>query len=271
MVSAAGCYDPFSARIAAEAGFDVVYMTGNGASAARLGSPDVGLMTLPEMADQAGRIAAAVEVPLVADADTGFGGVLNVVRTVQSYERAGVAAMHLEDQAMPKRCGHLAGKELVTTEEHVGRIRAAVDARTPSGPLVIGRTDAVSVEGTQAAIERAVAYGEAGADMLFVEGLPDESSITEAAQQLGDRPLVYAWVEGKGPELTSRQLGELGVSLVIFPITAVLATLANLRTLYSTLHREGSPSSLMADMATFEEFNDFIGVAAAAELEERYS
>lgn len=271
VTTAAGCFDPFSARIAVEAGFGVVYMTGNGASAVRLGSPDVGLMTLTEMADQAGRMAAAVDVPLIADADTGFGGALSVIRTVEAYERAGVAALHLEDQAMPKRCGHLEGKELVGVAEHAGRIRAAVDARSPSGPVIIGRTDAVSVEGTEAAIERAVAYGEAGADMLFVEGLPDEGAIKAAVGVLGDWPLVYAWVEGRGPELTASQLGDLGIKVVIFPITAVLSTLANLRRLYATLRADGNPVAMAEQMATFDEFNDFMGAARAAEIESRYT
>ena len=271
VVAAAGCYDAFSARVAAAAGFEAVYMTGNGASAVRLGSPDVGLMTLTEMADQAGRMAAAVDVPLIADADTGFGGPLSVIRTVETYGRAGVAALHLEDQAMPKRCGHLAGKQLIGAAEHAGRIRAAVDARGAEGPLVIGRTDAVSVEGVESAIDRAISYGEAGADLLFVEGLPDVESISRAVEVLGDWPLVYAWVEGKGPQLTVSQLGELGIRVVIFPLTAILSTLANLGNLYAALRRDGSPASMMDAMATFEEFNEFMGTVAASDRESRYT
>ncbi len=267
---AAGCFDPLSARVAADAGFEVVYMTGNGTSAVRLGKPDVGLLTLTEMADQAGRIAAAVDVPLIADADTGYGNPLNVIRTVEAYERAGVAAMHLEDQVMPKKCGHLEGKQLVPAAEHAAKVRAAADARSDDGVLVIARTDAVSVEGVDSAINRARSYGEAGADILFVEGLPTEADITNVVAELGDWPLVYAWVEGRGPQLRPDQLADLGIRIVIFPITALLSTVANLQRTYRTLLREGTPTSMLADMASFEDYSDFMGASEAAALEEKY-
>lgn len=271
VVVAPGCFDPFSARVAESAGFGAVYMTGNGASAVRLGRPDVGLLTLTEMADHAGRIADAVSVPLIADADTGYGNPLNVIRTVRAYERAGVAAMHLEDQRMPKRCGHLEGKQLVSVDEHAAKLAAAAAARGPAGPLLIGRTDAVSVEGVDAALARAIAYGEAGADLLFVEGLATEADISRAATALDGWPLVFAWVEGKVPPLTPARLGELGVSMVIFPLTAVLATLRTLERTYATLLAEGTPLGMTADMATFEEFSSFVGAEDAAALEERFS
>lgn len=271
VVVAAGCFDPLSARVAESAGFESVYMTGNGASAARLGRPDVGLLTLTEMADQAGRIADAVRVPLIADADTGYGNPLNVIRTVRAYERAGVAALHLEDQRMPKRCGHLEGKQLVPAEEHAAKVAAAVAARGPSGPLVIGRTDAVSVEGVDAALERARAYGEAGADLLFVEGLASEADISAAARRLDRWPLVFAWVEGKVPPLTPARLGELGVSVVIFPLTAVLATLRTLQRTYAALAEQGTSLGLAGDLASFEEFSAFMGAGDAAAIEERFS
>lgn len=270
VVVAAGCFDPLSARVAADAGFEVVYMTGNGTSAVRLGKPDVGLLTLTEMADQAGRIAAAVDVPLIADADTGYGNPLNVIRTVEAYERAGVAAMHLEDQVMPKKCGHLEGKQLVPAAEHAAKVRAAADARSDDGVLVIARTDAVSVEGVDSAINRARSYGEAGADILFVEGLPTEADITNVVAELGDWPLVYAWVEGRGPQLRPDQLADLGIRIVIFPITALLSTVANLQRTYRTLLREGTPTSMLADMASFEDYSDFMGASEAAALEEKY-
>ena len=271
VIVAPGCFDPLSARVAEAAGFEAVYMTGNGASAARLGRPDVGLLTLTEMADQAGRIADAVSVPLIADADTGYGNPLNVIRTVRAYERAGVAALHLEDQAMPKRCGHLEGKQLVTLDEHAAKVAAAAAARGPAGPLLIGRTDAVSVEGLGPALERAMAYGEAGADLLFVEGLATESDISATAAALDRWPLVFAWVEGKVPPLTPEQLGSLGVRLVIFPLTAVLATLRTLQRTYATLLADGTPSGMIEDMATFGEFSSFMGADDAAALEQRFS
>lgn len=270
-VAAAGCPDPFTARIAREAGFDVVYMTGNGASAVRLGEPDVGLLTLPEMVDQASRIASAVDVPLVADADTGYGSALNVMRVVAEYGRGGVAAMHLEDQQMPKRCGHLEGKQLVDPLEHAGRIEAAVAASGGTGPLVIARTDALSAEGEIAAVERARLYGEAGADLLFVEGMQDAEQIARVAEELGRWPLVHAWVEGRSPDLTVAELGTLGVRLVIHPLTAVLSILASLRRTYERLLADGRPTALMEDLATFEQFNDFMGAEEAALTEARYS
>ena len=165
---APGVADALNARIVAKHGFEAVYMTGAGATAVRLGMPDVGLMTMTEMVDNAARIYDACKLPVIADADNGYGGVHNVRRTVQSYERAGIAAIHLEDQSLPKRCGNLAGKELIETTEMVAKIKAACDARIDPDFMIIARTDAIAVEGFDAAIERAERYAEAGADMLFV-------------------------------------------------------------------------------------------------------
>ena len=270
-VAAAGCQDPFSARIARSVGFDVLYMTGNGTSAVRLGAPDVGLLTVTEMADQAARIAASVDAPLVADADTGYGGVLNVIQTVELYARAGVAAMHLEDQRMPKRCGHLAGKQLVDPAEHASRIKAAVVTSGETGPLIIARTDALSVEGFDAAIDRAHLYGEAGAHVVFVEGMADEAQIEYAAASLERWPLAHAWVEGRSPELTVGRLGELGVRLVIHPLTSILATLPALQHTYRRLLDDGSPLGIIDELASFEEFTDFMGASQAAEVERSFT
>lgn len=270
-VAAAGCQDPFSARIASSVGFDVVYMTGNGTSAVRLGAPDVGLLTMIEMSDQASRIAAAVDVPLVADADTGYGGVLNVIATVESYARAGVAAMHLEDQRMPKRCGHLEGKQLVDPDEHASKIEAAVATAGETGPLIIARTDALSVEGLDAAVGRARLYGEAGADVVFVEGLADADQIDHVARELRRWPLAHAWVEGRSPDLTVDQLGALGVRLVIHPLTSILATLTNLQRIYRRLLEDGSPTGVIDDLAGFDEFSEFMGASRVAEIESAFT
>ncbi len=270
-VVAAGCFDALSARVAEAAGFETVYMTGNGTSAVRLGGPDVGLLTMSEMVDSAQRIADAVRVPLIADADTGYGGILNVIRTVEAYRRAGVAALHLEDQELPKRCGHLGGKSLVSTRDHASRISAAVSARGADGPLIIGRTDAVSVEGVASAIERARAYGEAGADLVFVEGLGTADEIAHAADELADWPLAFAWVDGRSPQLTAVELGGLGVDLVIYPLTAVLSTLANLKATYGHLATHGTSVGSPTPSATFEEYNDFLGVSRAAAIEQRFA
>ena len=166
---APGVADALNARLVARHGFEAIYMTGAGTAAVRLGMPDVGLLTMSEMVDNAGRIADVAGLPLIADADNGYGGVLNVRRTVQAYERAGVAGIHIEDQDIPKRCGHLMGKVLVPVEEMAAKIRAAADARTDKDFVLIARTDAVAVEGFEAALERAERYREAGADVLFVE------------------------------------------------------------------------------------------------------
>src|SRR5690606_31812713 len=183
-VVAPGAYDALSARPVEQAGFDVVYMTGFGTTASLIGRPDVGLLSGTEMVDNARRIAAAVDVPVIADADTGYGNAINVVRTVQSYEQAGVAGVHIEDQVMPKKCGHMSGKAVIGADEMVGKIRAAVSARRDPDFVVIARTDAAAVEGLDAALERARAYAEAGADLLFVEAPTSEDDIARVAGEL---------------------------------------------------------------------------------------
>src|SRR5919197_243656 len=199
-VVAPGAYDALSARLAEQAGFGAVYMTGFGASASLLGRPDVGLLSFAEMADHARRIVAAVGVPVIADADDGYGNPLNVRRTVREYEAAGVAALHIEDQVAPKRCGHLAGKHVIPVEEMVEKVRAAADAR--SEMLVIARTDARAVEGLEAALDRARAYREAGADVLFVEAPESEAEVQAVAAAFPDTPLLFNWADcGRTPPL----------------------------------------------------------------------
>jgi 2-methylisocitrate lyase-like PEP mutase family enzyme len=192
-----GAYDGLSARLVEAAGFDAVYMTGFGSTATLLGKPDVGLLSGSEMADNARRLASAVGIPLVADADTGYGNAVNVARTVAEYERAGVAGIQLEDQVSPKKCGHMAGKAIVPAAEMVGKLHAAVDARRDPDLVLIARTDAIAVDGVDAAIERARAYLAAGADALFVEAPTSEADVERIAGELaGEAPLVFNWVEG---------------------------------------------------------------------------
>jgi len=228
---APGAYDALSARLVEQAGFDVVYMTGFGTTAALAGRPDVGLLTGTEMIDNARRIAAAVDVPVIADADTGYGNAINVVRTVQAYEQAGVAGIHLEDQVMPKKCGHMSGKAVIPADEMVGKIRAAVEARRDPDFLLIARTDAAAVEGLSAAIDRARAYADAGADVLFVEAPTSEADISRVADELGDvAPLVFNWAEGgRTPPITFDRISALGFSLVIYPIATLLAATSAVR------------------------------------------
>jgi carboxyvinyl-carboxyphosphonate phosphorylmutase len=268
---APGAYDALSARLVEQAGFDAVYMTGFGTTASLLGRPDVGLLSGSEMADNARRIVAAVDVPVIADADTGYGNALNVLRTVQLYEQAGVAAVQLEDQVMPKKCGHMSGKALIGADEMVGKIRAAVEARRDPDLLVIARTDAVAVLGLDEAIGRAKAFADAGADLLFVEAPTSEDDIATVAAELRDvAPLVFNWAEGgKTPPLSLDRITELGFSLVIFPIGTLLAATAGIRALLTTLARDGVPS--LDGLPSFGEFTDLVGLPEVQELEQRFA
>jgi 2-methylisocitrate lyase-like PEP mutase family enzyme len=223
------------------------------------------------MVDNARRIVAAVDVPVIADADTGYGNALNVLRTVQLYEQAGVAAVQLEDQVMPKKCGHMSGKALVGADEMVGKIRAAVEARRDPDLLVIARTDAVAVLGLDEAIERARAFAGAGADLLFVEAPTSEDDIATVAGELrGVAPLVFNWAEGgRTPPLPLDRIAELGFSLVIFPIGTLLAATAGIRSLLRTLERDGIPS--LDGLPSFGEFTDLVGLPEVQALEQRFA
>ena len=267
---APGAYDALSARLVEQAGFDVVYMTGFGTTASLAGRPDVGLLTGTEMVDNARRIAAAVDVPVIADADTGYGNAINVVRTVQAYEQAGVAGIHLEDQVMPKKCGHMSGKAVIPADEMAGKIRAAVAARRDPDFLLIARTDAAAVEGLSAAIERARAYADAGADVLFVEAPTSEDDIARVAEELrGVAPLVFNWAEGgRTPPIPLARIAELGFALVLFPIGTLLAATAGIRRLLASLRDQGVPA--VDDLPTFDGFTDLIGLPEIRELEARF-
>jgi len=267
---APGAYDALSARLVEQAGFDVVYMTGFGTTAALAGRPDVGLLTGTEMIDNARRIAAAVDVPVIADADTGYGNAINVMRTVQAYEQAGVAGIHIEDQVMPKKCGHMSGKAVIPADEMVGKIRAAVAARRDPDFLLIARTDAAAVEGLSAAIDRARAYADAGADVLFVEAPTSEDDIARVADELrGVAPLVFNWAEGgRTPPIPLARIAELGFALVLFPIGTLLAATAGIRRLLASLRDDGVPA--VDDLPTFDGFTDLIGLPEIRELEARF-
>jgi carboxyvinyl-carboxyphosphonate phosphorylmutase len=269
---APGAYDALSARMVEQAGFDVVYMTGFGTTASLIGRPDVGLLTGAEMVDNARRIVSAVDVPVIADADTGYGNAINVLRTVQLYEQAGVAGIQLEDQVAPKKCGHMSGKAVIGTEEMVGKIRAAVAARRDPDLVVIARTDAVAVSGVADAVSRARAYAEAGADVLFVEAPTSEADIEAVASELsGVAPLVFNWAEGgRTPPLSLERIAELGFSLVIYPIGTLLAATAGIRSLLATLKADGTPVAALGGVPTFDEFTDLVGLPEVQELEQRF-
>ena len=250
MVLAPGCYDPLGARLIEEAGFPAVYMTGFGTAAGRLGRPDVGLLTLTEMVDNARRIAHAVGVPVIADADTGYGNPLNVIRTVHEYEAAGVAAIHLEDQVMPKKCGHMEGKQLVGAGEMAAKVAAAVAARERPDFLIIARTDARAVEGLDAALERARRYREAGADILFVEAPQSTDEIERVAERFPDVPLLFNYAEGgKTPPVTHAFLRDLGFRLVIFPLSTLLTATAAMRSVLAEIKARRNADRPTADDA----------------------
>lgn len=271
-IVAPGAFDPLSARLVEEAGFPAVYMTGFGTSASLIGRPDVGLLTMSEMAGNAGRIAACVDIPVIADADTGYGNPLNVIRTVGAYEAAGVAGIHIEDQVAPKKCGHLEGKLVIPAEEMAEKVRAAVDARAQADFVIIARTDARAVEGLERSLQRARMYREAGADVLFIEALTSEAEIEEAARAFPDVPLLFNWAEGgKTPPVSLDRLKELGYRIVIFPIGTLLAATGAMRRFLQEIARSGTPAAAMHELPAFGEFLDFIGLPQVHEAEQRYA
>ncbi len=272
-VIAPGSYDALSARLVEQAGFDVVYMTGFGSTASLIGRPDVGLLSAAEMVDNARRIVAAVDVPVIADADTGYGNAINVLRTIGLYEQAGVAGVHLEDQVLPKKCGHMSGKAVIGVDEMVGKICAAVAARRDPDFLLIARTDAAAVEGLDAAVARARAYAAAGADVLFVEAPTSSDDIARVADELRDvAPLVFNWAEGgRTPPLSLDRITELGFSLVLYPIGTLLAATAGIRAFLETLKADGTPAAALPGLPTFDGFTDLIGLPEIRHLEARFA
>jgi len=271
-ILAPGAYDALSARMIEQAGFPAVYMTGFGTSASLLGRPDVGLLTMSQMVDNARRIAQAVELPVIADADTGYGNPLNVIRTVEEYELAGVSAIHIEDQVMPKKCGHMENKQVVPTAEMTEKVHAAVEARRSNDFLIIARTDARAAEGLDSALRRARAYREAGADVLFIEAPQNEEEVTQIARAFPSVPLLFNWAEGgKTPPMRLEQLKELGYRIVIFPISALLVAAKAIQALLSEIQARGTPARIFPDRTSFQEFNEMIGLAEIQQLEQRFA
>ncbi|MEM8922599.1 MAG: isocitrate lyase/PEP mutase family protein [Actinomycetota bacterium] len=266
-----GCYDALGARLIEQAGFDAVYMTGFGTAASLLGRPDVGLLGMSEMVDNVRRICAAVDRPVVADADTGYGNPINVIRTVQTYEQAGVAGLHLEDQVLPKRCGHMEGKQVVPAGEMVAKIEAAVAARSNPDLVLIARTDARAPHGFDDALDRAKRFADAGADVLFVEALTGEEEIEKVAAELSGIPLVFNWAEGgKTPPLSYERMAELGYAMVIMPISTLLAATVAMQEVLATIKATGTPAAALPTLPTFSGFTDLIGLPEIADLEQTY-
>jgi carboxyvinyl-carboxyphosphonate phosphorylmutase len=260
IIVAPGAYDCLTATIIQKAGFPAVYMTGAGTSIARLGYPDLSLATMTEMIDNAANIAGVVDVPIIADADTGYGGVLNVQRTVRQYERAGVAAIHIEDQEFPKRCGHLDNKRVIPATEMVQKIRAAVDARSDPDFTIIVRTDAIAVTGWDDAMRRCEDYVKAGADVLFVEALRTPEEAEQAARNL-DVPLLYNFVEtGKSPLIPAPDLEHLGFKVVIFPGSALMTVCRAITDLMQELKQMGTTAHLRDNMFSLAECFNTVGL-----------
>jgi 2-methylisocitrate lyase-like PEP mutase family enzyme len=268
---APGVYDALTARLVASAGFEAAYLSGAGVSYSLLAQPDIGLVTQSEMAERAARVAGSVAIPLIADGDNGHGNAMNVMRTVRLFEDAGVSVIQLEDQDFPKRCGHLAGKKLVSAEEMAGKIRAACSARRSRDMLVIGRTDARSVLGLDEAIARARAYREAGADVLFVEAPQDEDELRAIARALPGVPLMANMVEGgKTPLVPAGRLEELGYAVVIYPNSLIRRFARAGRELLEQLAAEGTTANARAGMVSFDELNDLVGLRELADLERAF-
>ena len=272
IVPAPGAYDCLSAAVIERAGFPAVYMTGAGTSISRTGYPDIGLTTMSEMVANAAAIARTVSVPVIADADTGYGDVLQARRTVREYERAGVAGIHIEDQESPKRCGHLDDKRVVPQEEMVRKLHAALDAREDDDFTIIARCDALAVTGWDDALRRCEAYVEAGADALFLEALQTRE---QAAYVTGrfDVPVLYNFVEtGKSPLLPVSELEALGFKLVIFPISAMLAALRTMTDLMRELREAGTTAHLVADrMVSIRECFETVGLSDMLALDAEYA
>lgn len=271
IIRAPGAFDAWSAKLIQMSGFPAVYMTGYGSSASVLGAPDIGLMSMTEMATHAKNLASAIDVPLIADADTGYGGILNVIRTVQEYERGGVAAIQLEDQVMPKRCGHMDGKELITKKEMVSKVKAAVHARRSEEFVIIARTDARAVNGFDDAVERALAYAEAGADIIFFEAPQSLEEMKKVCASI-KAPLLANMVEaGKTPFLTATELEKIGYKLVIYPSSTLYAATRSMLDLLQCLKDKDSTLDFLDKMVAFQDFYDMVGVEKARSLEKSFA
>ena len=270
-IIAPGAHDMLTAKIIGKLGFDAVYMTGYGQSASHLGKPDVGLMTMSEMVARAANMVECSGVPVVADADTGFGNAVNVMRTVREYEKAGVAVIQLEDQVMPKKCGHMIGREVVSMEEMVGKIKAACDARQ-GDMMIMARTDARTVHGIDVALERAHAYKEAGADIIFVESPESEAEMRRINEELPGVLTLANMVEGgRTPMFTYDKLSDFGYNLVIYPTASVYVTTKAMVDLWEGLKADRTTETMMDRMIDFPKFNEIIGLPEIRAIEANYS
>lgn len=265
-----GAADALVARIIEKAGFPAVYMTGAGTSYTTLGRPDIGLLTMSEMVGKAACLAGAVDIPVIADADTGYGGVHNIRRTVMEFERAGVAGIQIEDQVMPKKCGHLRDKQVVPRDEALDRVKAALDARRDPDFIIIARTDALAVHGLDEALERGRIFAEAGADVIFVEA-PRSVEEMRAVTAAINAPMLANMVEGgKTPLFSAAELEAIGYKVAIFPNSAIRAIAWSVTRLMAELKRTGTTTGLLPEMMNFTDLNRLMGLEEINEMDRLY-
>ena len=270
IIAAPGAPDSLTARLIEQAGFEAIYMTGFGATASRLGRPDIGLLTQTEMTTHARDMARAVSIPIIADADTGYGGPANIARTIEEYAQAGVAAIHLEDQVAPKRCGQLAGIKLIPAEENVRRLKCAIASRPANGPLIIGRTDAMPAIGPEEAVRRALMYQDAGVDLVFVDGIKKISEVEIVARQVPG-PKVVSIVDGnETTALTMRDLEGMGFAVVFYAVTALFSAARAVADALAVLKRDGKPAKAASAMMSYAEFSALVDLPRFQALDETF-
>jgi len=265
-----GVYDALSAKIAARAGFEVVFITGYSLSATLLGEPDFGLLTQTEVVNAATRICSVIDTPVIVDADTGYGNAINVIRTVEDLIRAGAAGMFLEDQVWPKRCGHMKGKQVIALEEQLNKLRAAIDARKDRNFFIVARTDSRQALGLNEAITRGVAFKEAGADAVFIEAPQSKEEMKEIASRVPG-PLVANMLErGVTPLMGPAELNELGYQLIVWPLAPLYSVAKTLADTYGTLRRDGSTIKILDKLMPFDDFNEIVGLNDKYAADARY-
>ncbi|MCD2179533.1 isocitrate lyase/PEP mutase family protein [Rhizobium sp. C1] len=270
LLQAPGAPDALTARLVEMAGFPAVYMTGFGATASRLGLPDIGLLSQTEMTTHGRDMVRAVDIPVIADADTGYGGPANLRRTVEEYIQAGVAAIHLEDQQLPKRCGQRAGVRVISADENVRRLRCAIEARGAHPLMIIARTDAIQSEGVEEAIRRAKLYQDAGADLVFVDGIKKVAEV-EAVSKGVAGPKVVSIVDGnETTALTAKDLEDLGFNVAFYALSALFSAVKAVRDTLDVLKAEGTPKARAAHMVTYAEFSAVTGLADYDALDDRF-
>lgn len=265
-----GAADALTARIIEQAGFEAVYATGAGISNSLLGLPDLGLATMTEIVDQVRRMTGAIGIPLIADADTGYGNPVNTYRTVREFERAGIAGIQIEDQISPKRCGHFSGKDVVATEEMIRKIRAACDARQNPATVIIARTDAIGTDGIDEAIQRGRAFAAAGADVVFVEAPRSIEELRRIPREVAAPLLVNMTEGGATPLLSASDLQAMGYRIAIFPNAALRASMFAVRALLAELQQVGTTAQVLDRMMSWQDRQEAVGLPVFQELEERY-